>query len=1095
MTADRVGWRCFDPITFKFTTEYELIFDEYSHRKRINYLREFDLRRLLMSQGKLRDMKLQTNDFAEPDAGQDAERRLYSDPSKPPDPLPRALNSGGDDARASTGRDETSPRAVQKTTGEARNESNAQGSTTTTSESGSRSAPGHLRENAAEGLETFRRGANHPSMEQTGNQEVSKAEKKSVHWPRFNLPSITTSNQHRSPQNFMGSGSRLQHSECGHITDAPTPNLDDDIDSDENLQPPIRSGPVPMTTTNEDQPVDGIVLDDSDQVELALNDAEANTYGPLTLERLEEERQKTKFDPKHPRRPLRVLPPGREEEDTDDFKAFRRYALDNNIMIKIHSKNPKAKGTASYERYERYKMATTLREVIELSMTEKTEQLRKKQKTTAMNDIKWDAMRGHILFPQHEHNSPTHFVSAAALASRHRTFNIHQLYSAKEIAARKRQSKIEDQQKLISEIEKYERSEEIEELRSLVSLTSEEMYGCLSFQKQVETLWKDDASGNLATEDFQTDAVAAAGAVEDLLTGEMKEPANYRAAVRPDHPQRAEWSASMKRERDTLESRGTWVMVPRSSIGKHKPVKCKYVYKIKRNKDGTLQFKSRLVACGYSQVEGLDFSLDETFAGVCSYCGMRFLMSLCCQKGYILSQTDITGAYLESYLTETIYMEPPPDMWVDGKPPRDEQGRELVCEVKRGLYGLKQAGHLWGELFKDFLLHDKTYNMGFTEMTGEPNMYRKVFTLDGHQEEILIGQYVDDLLIASSSERARLWFMKRLEKRFPVNPKSSGLITFDSPGLVLSMQVRYDREKGILQFNQHDAIEALAKKIDVTKKPPRSLPIHDKTDLPKLDAAEISQTDYLSVVGSCLHIGQVSRPDCAYAIGVLTRHSATPGQVHLDAAHDLVRYLYGTKDLYIQYTRSEQGNEPTIYEKGGEVKQQRTIEERLRASTPEKAPNDPNMYIDADFAGDKVTRRSTSGMICFMNGGPVSWASRLQKLCAQSTAESEIYAVTECAKEAIHLKLLCEECGIRQGGKPMTIWEDNNACIQMGHGLRGSKAAKHFEVRLRFLHEHCRDKTIEFARIATKDQLSDGLTKQLTPILFKAFRDHCLQGG
>lgn len=81
------------------------------------------------------------------------------------------------------------------------------------------------------------------------------------------------------------------------------------------------------------------------------------------------------------------------------------------------------------------------------------------------------------------------------------------------------------------------------------------MYGCLSFQKQVETLWKDDVSGNLTTDDFQTDAVAAAGAVEDLLTGEMKEPANYRAAVRPDHPQRAEWSASMKRERDTLEPR------------------------------------------------------------------------------------------------------------------------------------------------------------------------------------------------------------------------------------------------------------------------------------------------------------------------------------------------------------------------------------------------------------------------------------------------------------------------------------------------------------------------------------------------------------
>jgi len=64
-----------------------------------------------------------------------------------------------------------------------------------------------------------------------------------------------------------------------------------------------------------------------------------------------------------------------------------------------------------------------------------------------------------------------------------------------------------------------------------------------------------------------------------------------------------------------------------------------------------------------------------------------------------------------------------------------------------------------------------------------------------------------------------------------------------------------------------------------------------------------------------------------------------------------------------------------------------------------------------------------------MNGGPVSWASRLQKLCAQSTAESEIYAVTDCVKEAIHLRLLCEEAEVRKVGIPMTIWEDNNACI------------------------------------------------------------------
>ena len=127
-----------------------------------------------------------------------------------------------------------------------------------------------------------------------------------------------------------------------------------------------------------------------------------------------------------------------------------------------------------------------------------------------------------------------------------------------------------------------------------------------------------------------------------------------------------------------------------------------------------------------------------------------------------------------------------------------------------------------------------------------------------------------------------------------------------------------------------------------------------------------------------------------------------------------------------------------------------------------------------------------------MNGGPITWNSRLQKLCAQSSAESEIYAVVDSAKEALHIKLLCEECGIRQHGIPMTIWEDNNACIQMGHKLRGSNAAKHFELRLRFLNEHIWEENIEFSRIDTTRQLADCFTKQLTLPTFRKFRQQLM---
>jgi len=386
--------------------------------------------------------------------------------------------------------------------------------------------------------------------------------------------------------------------------------------------------------------------------------------------------------------------------------------------------------------------------------------------------------------------------------------------------------------------------------------------------------------------------------------------------------------------------------------------------------------------------------------------------------------------------------------------------------------------------------------MGFKALTGEPNMYYKEWMLDGRLERVYVCCYVDDTVIASSSEKARQWLMSRMEKRFPVNAKSTGLITYETPGLILSMNVRYDRERGILEFDQKAAIEALGARIGIQAMKPRTMPITSSVVLPKLPRAEVDQTEYLSLVGAMLHICQVSRPDCSYAIGVLSRHSSTPGHAHMEAARSLASYMYQTRDLRVRYVRSAQPSEPFIYERGGKVpdrpKRPITIEERLVASTPTITPNQPDLYADADFGGDPFTHRSTSGMVVMFNGGPIAWSSRLQKLCAQSTAESEIYAATDSVKEAKHIQLLCEECGIRAPGIPIRIWEDNNACLQLAHNLRGSKAARHFSIRLRFLNEAVHDKSIEFARVDTKQQLADGFTKPLAGPAFFVFRDQLL---
>jgi hypothetical protein len=94
-SADRVGFRCFDPVTYKFSTEFELIFDETSARKRINALYEYDARRDLKRQGLLHKLPLQTDDFLSNSLPQQAVRDIFSSNVSSPHGLKPLESRGG----------------------------------------------------------------------------------------------------------------------------------------------------------------------------------------------------------------------------------------------------------------------------------------------------------------------------------------------------------------------------------------------------------------------------------------------------------------------------------------------------------------------------------------------------------------------------------------------------------------------------------------------------------------------------------------------------------------------------------------------------------------------------------------------------------------------------------------------------------------------------------------------------------------------------------------------------------------------------------------------------------------------------------------
>jgi len=400
------------------------------------------------------------------------------------------------------------------------------------------------------------------------------------------------------------------------------------------------------------------------------------------------------------------------------------------------------------------------------------------EKPHGFNDMVWDYCRGYIEFPD----------NITATASPEAAYSCFAL-------------KATDLSEGNTSLEEQAIDEELAKFCPSTSKMGD------TFADLITSMWAHDPEPSLQQRlKVEADALASVAA---LTTGDIPDPTSYSKAVHPSRPDSSHWIAAIKREIDTLVARGTWEVVPKSVVRKSgkRPIRCKLVFKKKLIKDGSIKYKARLVACGYSQQANLDYSSDELYASVCSYSSMRYLLSLATQKGYHLFQTDVEAAYLQSVLTDEIYMDPPP-----GSPRLDADGNPIFLKLKRGLYGLRQGGFYWSQCFKEFMTGSK-YDMGFRPMTGEPNLYRKSFEIEGEKAELYVGQYVDDCLVAASSTKALDWFMERISDRFPINPSSSGFVTSEEPGLLLSMHVKYDRDAGLLSFNQLSAIEALAKKV------------------------------------------------------------------------------------------------------------------------------------------------------------------------------------------------------------------------------------------------------------------------------------------
>ena len=145
------------------------------------------------------------------------------------------------------------------------------------------------------------------------------------------------------------------------------------------------------------------------------------------------------------------------------------------------------------------------------------------------------------------------------------------------------------------------------------------------------------------------------------------------------------WYNAMKEEMNSIKSNEVWDLVELPNGAK--AIGCKWVFKTKKDSLGNIErYKARLVAKGFTQKEGINYT--ETFSPVSKKDSLRVIMALVAHFDLELQQMDVKIAFLNGDLEEEVYMKQ-----LEGFPSSD--GEQLVCKLKKSLYGLKQASRQW----------------------------------------------------------------------------------------------------------------------------------------------------------------------------------------------------------------------------------------------------------------------------------------------------------------------------------------------------------------------------------------------------------------
>ena len=519
-----------------------------------------------------------------------------------------------------------------------------------------------------------------------------------------------------------------------------------------------------------------------------------------------------------------------------------------------------------------------------------------------------------------------------------------------------------------------------------------------------------------------------------------------------------------------------------------KEITCHMIFDVKFD----LTRKARYVGGGHLT----KVSPSMSYSSVVSRDSVRIMFLVAALNDLNIEMCDIGNAYLNAETRERVWFRAGSE-WGSSR---------AGCQVMivRALYGLKTSGAEWKKTFAEYIKH----TLGYDPCIGaDDNIYlRAEKTGDGHEYYSYIVVYVDDVLcIHQHPDRVLSMINRDYRLKEPPEPPSMYLgadiskyhIPGSPPGTYCwAMSADSHIQKAL------DIVKNRLKECGVmfkTSNKTAEHPFSSQSYRPELDLTEECNEEqvefYQSLVGMLRWTCEIGRIDILTETSLLSTYLTCPRIGHLHQALHVFKYLQDHK-------RSKVAFDPVLLDindnhlpfEDRAVNKAKFMSELYPDAVEERPPNAPKprgrrvqifCFVDADHAGDQVTRRSRTGILIFINSAPIIWSSKRQNTVECSTYGSELVAMRQAIEMIRALKYKLSMFGIEVLENETKVFGDNNSVIINTSVPESTLKKKHHSVNFNYVREAVAAGLILIFKVDTGSNLADLFTKLLNKVARK----------